>query len=134
MTFLARLQENTGSDGNDLNSLVGECLGAESSQEKDWICSSIHSVVELHFEVESCRRHLRMPLILTEDAFIEDLREGAAFRALRRVGILARLNRIVEEAMESVLSGTMALYVDFAWIELTNALRSHLLSPYSSWA
>ena len=44
-------------------------------------------------------------MILAEPTYVAELRQGAAFRALRRIGILARLNRVIEEALDSVLSG-----------------------------
>ena len=62
--------------------------------------------MDLHFEVENRRRFLCMPRILVEPSYVDELRAGAALRALRRIGILSRLNRVMEEAIESVLGGT----------------------------
>jgi hypothetical protein len=55
-------------------------------------------------DVESYRCFLRIPTILTEPIFVEDLRHGAGFRALRRLGCLSRLNSIIEESVDSILS------------------------------
>jgi len=100
-TILSRIRE--GSNIPDVRSLFQEWLGLQSTFEVEWLCDSIHSVMKLQNEVESGRRFLRMPLILTEPAFVTDLRHGAGFRALRRVGLLARLNSFIEDCLDSIL-------------------------------
>ena len=47
---------------------------------------------------------LRMPAVLAEPAFVLDLRKGAGFRALRRIGVLARLRRFIEHFLDQILS------------------------------
>jgi hypothetical protein len=77
-------------------------------------------------EVHSYRRFLRMPLILAEPSYVESLRQGAGLRALRRVGILSRLNRVVEIGLDTILSGMLKNTCAFFWQYLVNLL--YLLS------
>jgi hypothetical protein len=99
--LLSRLRR--GFDFADVHSLVVEWLGVCFEQEVNWICDSIRTVLKFQGDVESCRAYLRIPLILTEPIFVEDLRHGAGYRALRRIGILARLNEVIENTVDSIL-------------------------------
>ena len=105
VTFLARLQKAGVQEEQEFHMLIREWMGPGSESEVQWLCSSIRTVMEHHIEVFGCRRFLRMPLVLAEPSYIANLREGAGFRALRRIGILSRLNRVVEDGLDSVLSG-----------------------------
>jgi hypothetical protein len=87
-----------------LRAKIQEWLGLGCRQELDWICNSVLSVMKLHVEVESHRRPLRMPIILAEPSYVCDLRRGSGFRALRRVGVLARLNQLVMRCLDNTLS------------------------------
>jgi len=100
-TILSRIRE--GSNIPDVRLLLQEWLGLRSTLELDWLCDSIYSVMKLQAEVESGNRLLRMPLILNEPIFVTDLRYGAGFRALRRIGIMARLNGFIEDCVDSLL-------------------------------
>lgn len=100
-TILSRIRE--GSIIPDLRLLLQEWLGLRSTLELDWLCDAIYSVMKLQAEVESGNRLLRMPLILNEPVFVMDLRHGAGFRALRRIGIMARLNGFIEDCLDSLL-------------------------------
>jgi hypothetical protein len=101
VTLMVRLKQG---HSTDLRPLFREWLGVSSSRELDWICDSVQTAMRLQLDVESNRRHLRMPVILAEPAFVKELRHGAGLRALRRVGLLARLNRFVDDCLNSVLS------------------------------
>ena len=103
-TFLAQLEKNGIQDQLDFRAHIREWMGPGSEAEVDWLSSSVYSVMEHHMEVKSHRRCLRMPLILAESSFVLELRQGGAFRALRRLGILSRLNYIIENGFDSVLS------------------------------
>ena len=105
VTFLARLKKSEHSQEPDFRMLVREWMGPGSEAEVEWLCSSVLSVMEHHMEVQSRRRFLRVPLILAEPSYVASLRQGAAFRSLRRLGILSRLNRVVEQGLDSILSG-----------------------------
>ena len=72
--------------------------------EVDWICNAIVDTLPMAFSVITFRRSLRLPSILNEAEYLEHLRRGHAFRALRRLGVLSRLNCIVEDSLDSVLS------------------------------
>jgi len=100
--LLMRLQENPEAD--DLRPLFREWLGLCSPMELDWICDSIQSAMQMQLEVENYRRFLRMPIILAEPLYVQTLRQGAAFRALRRISFLVRLNQVVEDCIDSILS------------------------------
>lgn len=100
--LLSRLSDNP--DVNNLRPLFQEWLGQHSPIELDWMCDAVRSGMTMQLEVESRRRSLRMPVILAEPAYVAVLREGAAFRALRRIGFLVRLNRFVEDCVDSVLA------------------------------
>lgn len=102
--LLVQLQKN-GAHGNlDIRAYIKEWIGRGSADEVEWLCSSVHSVMECHMEVQTLRRSLRMPLILAEPSFVSDLQQGGAFRAVLRFGVLSRLNCIIEDGLDSVLS------------------------------
>lgn len=101
VTILSRFREEF--DISRVRSLFQEWLGLRWTREVDWICDAVQSVMMFQSEVESGRRFLRMPMILTEPTYVADLRHGAGFRALRRIGVLARLNSFVEECLDAIL-------------------------------
>jgi chromodomain-helicase-DNA-binding protein 7 len=88
----------------DLRTHLPQWLGDLSESETNWVAGSIISCLEQHAEVESGRRFLRIPVILCEPTYVSDLRNGGALRALRRLGVLMRLNSFVEKCLDSVLS------------------------------
>lgn len=85
--------------------LVQQWLGQPGANELEWICGSIHSVMEMQLDVENQRRYLRMPLTLAEPTYVAELRQGAALRALRRISVLNRLNAIVENVLDETFNG-----------------------------
>jgi len=93
----------------EIRHLLRQWLGQPGANELEWICASIHSVIEMQLEVESQRRSLRMPLVLSEPTYVAELRQGAALRALRRICVLNRLNAIVEDALDDVFSGKQCI-------------------------
>lgn len=103
VTILSRMHQN----GNflALRPLIEEWLGSKCEREVDWIWESVQSAVKYQAEVDSYRRFLRMPASLADPSFVADLRRGAALRALRRIGILNRLNCVIEEELDSILTG-----------------------------
>lgn len=102
VTIMSRIRE--GCNVSDVRALFQEWLGYRCTREVDWICDSIQSVMKFQSEVESGCRFLRMPMILAEPTYVADLRHGAGFRALRRVGILSRLNSFIEDCLDEILS------------------------------
>ena len=105
VTFLARLHKSGSQIEQNFRTIIREWIGPGSEAEIEWLCSTVYSVMEHHMQVQSSRRFLRMPVVLAEASYMHTLRQGAAFRALRRMGILSRLNRVIEEGLETVLSG-----------------------------
>jgi hypothetical protein len=89
----------------DLRCLLPQWLGDLSDFEIDWMVESIISTMEYCKLVEERKRFLRIPVILCEPSYVTDLRNGGAFRALRRLGVLNRLSRFVEECLDVVLTG-----------------------------
>ncbi|GKY90687.1 hypothetical protein MPSEU_000042100 [Mayamaea pseudoterrestris] len=87
-----------------LRALFQEWLGGLSVSEVDWLTESIRDVIIMQADVESYRRMLRMPAILVEPVYVDLLRNGGALRALRRIGLLTRLNQFIEDCIDSVLS------------------------------
>ena len=101
VTLMTRL--HNGSDPEQSRAIVKAWLGSTCDQEVDWICDSMQTVLKFQVEVESYRRFLRLPAILTEPNYVHDLRHGAGFRALRRLGVLARLNCIVAKCVNEII-------------------------------
>lgn len=99
------LELANGSYLRDTRVHLSQWLGDLSEYEVDWISSSIISALEHHREVEEKRRFLRLPVILCEPKYVADLRNGCALRALRRLGILARLRVFIEKCLDTVLTG-----------------------------
>ncbi|GAX11583.1 chromodomain-helicase-DNA-binding protein 6 [Fistulifera solaris] len=91
---------------SNLRLLLKEWLGFSSAQEINWICDAVRTALQTQLEVESLERELRLPLILTDPTFVLEIRQGAALRSLRRIGILSRLNRFINNCLDSIL-GTL---------------------------
>lgn len=89
----------------DFRPLLTVWMGRSDEEEIDWICQCITSGIKYQMDVENQRRSLRMPYILAEPAYVFELRSGIALRALRRVGILNRLNAIFSAVLDDILSG-----------------------------
>ena len=63
--------------------------------------------MKYYLDVESHRRPLRLPLVLAEPDFVSELRRGPALRSLRRMFILCRVQRIVEDRLDEILTGKL---------------------------
>lgn len=85
-------------------SVLRELIHMYGKADGEWICFAIQSSLTLHNDVKRRRRMLRLPLTLTEESFVSELRAGAAIRALRRFAFLARLTKLVGDALDRVLS------------------------------
>lgn len=92
-------------DTRDIRLHLEHWLGDLSDHEISWTAGSMISAMEHHKEVEAKRRLLRIPVVLCEPSFVTELRNGCALRALRRLGVLARLNSFVEKCLDEVLTG-----------------------------
>ncbi len=84
--------------------LLREWLGFSSAEEMNWVCDAVCTALQTQSEVENLERELRLPLIIAEPAFVAELRQGAALRSLRRIGILSRLNCFINDCLDSILS------------------------------
>jgi len=69
-----------------------------------FIVRAVESALKLQEEVHARRRTLRIPLILTEQSYVSELRSGGALRALLRLAFLSRLNTLVEECLDNILA------------------------------
>jgi hypothetical protein len=106
VTFLRKLRdENKVFTDANIRSFLFECLGPASSKELDWLCNCFSTGMEYYLEVESQRRYLRLPFILAEPGFVSELRRGPALRSLRRIFLLCRVQRIVEDCLDEILTG-----------------------------
>lgn len=83
---------------------IGECLGVQGSKELDWLCDCVSNGMKYYLEIENQRRFFRLPLVLSEPGFVSELRRGAALRSLRRLFILSRVDRIIEDCLDDILS------------------------------
>jgi hypothetical protein len=106
VTFLRMLRDENKifTDGN-IKSFLRECLGPASSKELDWLCNCFSTGMQYYLEIESQRRYLRLPFILAEPGFVSELRRGPALRSLRRIFLLCRVQRIVEDCLDEILTG-----------------------------
>lgn len=99
--------------GIEFRPLLTVWMGQSDDEEIDWICQSITSGIKYQMDVESHRRSLRIPYILAEPSYVLDLRNGLALRALRRVGILNRLNRIIGAVLDIIICGKVVVFASF---------------------
>jgi hypothetical protein len=68
------------------------------------MCNCISSGMKFYLEVDANRRFLRMPMTLAEPSFLAELRRGPALRALRRLFLLGRVERVIEDCLDDILS------------------------------
>eukprot|EP00547_Thalassionema_nitzschioides_P006181 CAMPEP_0194218418 /NCGR_PEP_ID=MMETSP0156-20130528/23714_1 /TAXON_ID=33649 /ORGANISM="Thalassionema nitzschioides, Strain L26-B" /LENGTH=2173 /DNA_ID=CAMNT_0038947761 /DNA_START=65 /DNA_END=6583 /DNA_ORIENTATION=- len=112
VSLLKRLHEVTALPEKPLNDIAeGEIrdvvsfwIGKNAEKEISWICESVYSAAAIHLEVVANKRTLRMPLSLACDEYVTDIRKGPALRALRRLGLLDRLNTIMNEIVDYIIS------------------------------
>lgn len=93
-----------GSIQGHLRPVLSSWLGDAYPGEIDWICDSVRDAILLFTEIETSKRSLRMPLTLADPEYMTELRNGPALRGLRRLGILNRLNMVMEDAIDGILS------------------------------
>ena len=106
VTLLWKLRDESASfTENSVCSFLRECLGPRNEKELQWITDSLQTTMEFYKEVESRRRYLRLPITLAESSFVTDLRRGSALRSLRRIFVLGRVQRIVEDCLDDILAG-----------------------------
>jgi len=89
---------------SELRGVVSLWLGNNSEKEISWICESVCSAAALYVEILACKRFLRMPLILACNGYVKEMRKGPALRALRRLGLLDRLNSIMNKVIDDIIS------------------------------
>lgn len=108
MTFLKRLREDSEhfTDEN-IKTFLRECLGPSCTKELNWLCDCFSNGMKYYLEIESQRRYFRLPLVLVEPSFVSELRRGAALRSLRRLFLLCRVQRIVEDCLDEILTGRL---------------------------
>jgi superfamily II DNA or RNA helicase len=87
----------------EMRAAISYWLGSSSEREVSWICESVCSASALQLEIEASTRFFRMPLSLADVDYVAELRKGPALRALRRIGILDRLNLIMEKVVDEII-------------------------------
>lgn len=106
VSFMQVLHEDP--DGlldDNLRTNLKEFLGPSSSKELEWLGDCIVKGMQHYLEVENHRKFLRLPLILAEQNYVEDLRRGAALRSLRRIYMACRVERIVRDCVNAIIAG-----------------------------
>lgn len=88
----------------EIRAVISYWLGNSSEREVSWICESVCSASALHLDIEANTRFFRMPLSLADSDYVAELRKGPALRALRRIGILDRLNLIMEKVVNEIIA------------------------------
>eukprot|EP00980_Cylindrotheca_fusiformis_P012454 scaffold3054_cov129-Cylindrotheca_fusiformis.AAC.18 len=105
VTFMQKLKdEGTIFSEMNLQVFLGECLGMTSSKELNWLCDCVSNGMRCYLEVQSQRRFLRLPRALAEASFVRDLRRGPALRSLRRILLLSRVQRVVEDCLDQIVN------------------------------
>ncbi|KAL3944902.1 MAG: hypothetical protein SGBAC_000993 [Bacillariaceae sp.] len=103
--FMQMLQEEPAMlKERSLKELIQEFLGTTVSQkEADWICDCLSNGMRYFLDVERNRKFLRLPQTLAEPSFVEELRQGPALRSIRRMFLLCRVQRIIEDCCDDIL-------------------------------
>ena len=90
-----------------LRSSLGKVLVPLVGKGKDFefIAQSILASMCMHLRMKANDVCVRMPLTLIEPSFVYHLTQGVAVRSLHRISFMARLNSIVEEALDRAILG-----------------------------
>ena len=99
------LQKREEANDSSIKNLLTESLGPTCRKEVDWLCDCFSSGMRYYREVEAQKIDLRMPVTLAEPTFMGELRKGKALRALRRIFMMCRIQRIFEDCLDEILSG-----------------------------
>jgi len=88
-----------------LRSSLGKVLVPLVGKGKDFqfIAQSILTSMCMHLRMKANDVCVRMPLTLIEPSFVYHLTQGVAVRSLHRISFMARLNSIVEEALDRAI-------------------------------
>jgi len=107
-TLLANINSHESHDNNveeALKNSLQNMLGViGKGPEFDWICEAILAALCMHMRMKSQDAFVRIPLILAEPAFVFELRNGVAIRSLHRLSFMSRLNGVIEEAIDRIIS------------------------------
>lgn len=105
VSFMRKLKdEGSFFTAANIKEFLRECLGMSNSKEVDWLSDCLSNGMRCYLEVESQRRFLRLPRALAEASFVDDLRRGPALRSLRRMFLLGRVQRIVEDCLDEIVA------------------------------
>lgn len=126
--FLQKLQEGQEAFCDEkLSPFLLECLGFSSSAELEWLSDCLSKGIQYYLDVEGQSRYLRLPLVLAEPSYLADLRRGPALRSLRRIYLLCRIGRIVEDCLDDAVAGKQILHLCFRNLYRKSlTLHSHL--------
>mmetsp|Transcript_39977 Transcript_39977/g.82247 ORF Transcript_39977/g.82247 Transcript_39977/m.82247 type:complete len:1159 (-) Transcript_39977:502-3978(-) len=97
------LAEDSDPKGRKLESAVASIYNQYGTRDSDWIFNAMNASLTMLEEVGNRSRYLRIPLVLADPDYLNELRAGAALRALRRFALLSRVNAIVEKALDGLL-------------------------------
>ena len=89
---------------DNLRGLIKSFIGSSDCHEVDFLCDALLQGMKCQFEVESSNLFLRMPVILVEASYVQELQRGSALRCLRRLCVLDRFTRFFEACIDKVLA------------------------------
>ena len=87
-----------------LPKVINQIRHMTNESDIQWIIKAIQSSTEKYKSVALFESSLRNPLSLLEPTFTSELRKGAAIHGLFRLSFLSRLNAVIENALDGVLS------------------------------
>jgi len=106
VVLLLQMMKREGSslDETTIKHFLTLCLDSPDTKELNWLGDCIFNGMKSFHDIEANRRYFRVPMILAEQSFVTELRNGAALRALRRIFTLGRLIRIIEDCLDEILT------------------------------
>ena len=115
VSYLNRLKNTTSENEFDMKnsskSMLHELIHKYGESDGKWICIAMKTSLQLHQDIRCRKRSLRLPFSLNEASFVQELREGAAVHSLRRFAFLARLTKVISNAIDHVLAGKICIFL-----------------------
>lgn len=109
VSFLDRLRcakdKNVSEAKNTSLNMLQELIRTYGETDGRWMSLAMFSAINLHDDIRNRKCSLRIPLSLTYTSFVDELKEGAAIHALHRFAFLARLTKLIDNALDRILAG-----------------------------
>ena len=91
--------------GSNVYQFLEECMGGLDTKELCFLSGCLRDGLKCYMDVENRRRFVRLPMTLADPSFVTDLRKGQALRSLRRIHLLSRLESVVSDCLEEIVTG-----------------------------